>query len=42
MKMVEAADAPDGKHYLTFTNDVPGRMSRALQGFAVDGKKSAN
>ncbi len=23
----------------TFTNDVPGRISRALQGFAVDGKK---
>ncbi len=30
---------PDGKHFLTFTNDVPGRMSRALEGFAVDGKK---
>jgi protein-L-isoaspartate(D-aspartate) O-methyltransferase len=38
-KIVEADDAPEGKHYITFTNDVPGRMSRALQGFAVDGKK---
>jgi protein-L-isoaspartate(D-aspartate) O-methyltransferase len=28
-----------GKHYLQFTNDVKGRTSRALQGFAVDGKK---
>jgi protein-L-isoaspartate(D-aspartate) O-methyltransferase len=32
-------DIPEGKNYLSFTNDVPGRMSRALQGFAVDGKK---
>jgi protein-L-isoaspartate(D-aspartate) O-methyltransferase len=39
MKLTDGADAPDGKRYLTFTNDVPGRMSRALQGFAVDGKK---
>jgi protein-L-isoaspartate(D-aspartate) O-methyltransferase len=39
MKIVEAPDAPEGKHYITFINDVPGRMSRALQGFAVDGKK---
>jgi len=31
--------APEGKRYLSFTNDTPGRMSRALQGFAVDGKK---
>jgi protein-L-isoaspartate(D-aspartate) O-methyltransferase len=30
---------PEGKRYLSFTNDTPGRMSRALQGFAVDGKK---
>jgi protein-L-isoaspartate(D-aspartate) O-methyltransferase len=30
---------PEGKSYLSFTNDVAGRMSRALQGFAVDGKK---
>ncbi|HEY2760918.1 MAG TPA: protein-L-isoaspartate(D-aspartate) O-methyltransferase, partial [Pirellulales bacterium] len=39
MKVVEAPDAPEGKRYIQFTNDVPGRMSRALQGFAVDGKK---
>jgi protein-L-isoaspartate(D-aspartate) O-methyltransferase len=35
----EAADAPEGKHVLSFTNEVPGRMSRALQGFAA--KRSA-
>jgi protein-L-isoaspartate(D-aspartate) O-methyltransferase len=34
-----SGSGPDGKHFLTFTNDVPGRMSRALQGFALDGKK---
>ena len=32
-------NGPEGKSYLSFTNDVAGRMSRALQGFAVDGKK---
>lgn len=35
----EIADAPDGKRVLSFTNEVPGRMSRALQGFALDGKQ---
>ena len=39
MKIIKAPDAPEGSHYITFINDVPGRMSRALQGFAVDGKK---
>ncbi len=39
MKVSGAADAPDQQHYLVFTNDVPGRMSRALQGFAIDGSK---
>ncbi len=38
MKVEKADDAPDGKHYLKFTNEVPGRMSRALEGFAIDGK----
>ena len=35
----EGVGAPEGKQYLSFTNDIPGRISRALQGFAVDGKK---
>ena len=34
-----SGSGPDGKSYLSFSNDVPGRMSRALQGFAVDGKR---
>ncbi|MCC7083910.1 MAG: protein-L-isoaspartate(D-aspartate) O-methyltransferase [Pirellulales bacterium] len=35
----DVLDAPDGHRVLLFTNDVPGRMSRALQGFAIDGKQ---
>jgi hypothetical protein len=30
--------APDGKQVLRFKNDVPGRGSRALQAFAIDGR----
>jgi protein-L-isoaspartate(D-aspartate) O-methyltransferase len=39
MKVVTGPGAPDGERCVTFTNDVPGRGSRALQGFAVDGRK---
>jgi protein-L-isoaspartate(D-aspartate) O-methyltransferase len=39
MKVVTGSDAPDGKNYITFTNSEPGRNSRALQGFAIDGRK---
>jgi protein-L-isoaspartate(D-aspartate) O-methyltransferase len=35
----EADDAPQGKHFLTFSNTEPGRASLALQGLAVDGRK---
>ncbi len=31
--------APSGKHYMTFSNEVPGRGSQALQGLAVDGRE---
>jgi protein-L-isoaspartate(D-aspartate) O-methyltransferase len=31
-------DAPQGKRYITFKNETPGRGCQALQGFAVDGK----
>ncbi|HEY1597959.1 MAG TPA: protein-L-isoaspartate(D-aspartate) O-methyltransferase [Pirellulales bacterium] len=33
--------APDGKHVITFTNDVPGRSARALQAIAIDGRAVA-
>ena len=39
MKVVDAADAPAGQRYVTFTNSEPGRGCRALQGFAIDGRK---
>ena len=39
MKVVTGSDAPDGKNYVTFTNNVSGRGCRALQGFAIDGRK---
>ncbi len=39
MKVVTAADAPQGKRYVTFSNSTPGRGCRALQGFAIDGRK---
>jgi len=37
--LVEAADSPSGKHYLSFRNTTPGRPSQALQGLAIDGRK---
>jgi protein-L-isoaspartate(D-aspartate) O-methyltransferase len=39
LKVVEAKDAPEGSHYVTFSNSTQGRGSHALQGFAVDGRK---
>ena len=39
MKVVTAQDAPEGEHYATFSNDVAGGNSRAVQGFAIDGRK---
>ena len=31
--------SPAGEHYLSFENDEPGHASRALQGFAIDGRE---
>jgi protein-L-isoaspartate(D-aspartate) O-methyltransferase len=39
MKVATGAGAPEGRNYATFTNTEPGRPSRALQSFAVDGRK---
>ena len=39
LQLVEAKDAPEGKHYVTFSNTAPGRGAHALQGLAVDGRK---
>jgi protein-L-isoaspartate(D-aspartate) O-methyltransferase len=39
LELVEADDAPQGRRYLTFRNQEPGRNSHALQGLAVDGRQ---
>ncbi|MFN0021295.1 MAG: protein-L-isoaspartate(D-aspartate) O-methyltransferase [Pirellulaceae bacterium] len=33
------AQAPDGEHYVSFTNDEPGVSAHLLQGFGIDGRK---
>ena len=38
LELITAKDAPEGNHYATFTNTVPGRSATALQGLAVDGR----
>jgi protein-L-isoaspartate(D-aspartate) O-methyltransferase len=37
LKWEEDDKAPEGKHYITFENDVPGRSSHLLQGLPLDG-----
>lgn len=32
-------DAPDGKQFVRFTNDTPGRPTRMMQGLGLDGRK---
>jgi protein-L-isoaspartate(D-aspartate) O-methyltransferase len=39
LKIVTDKTAPEGEHYVVFSNDLPGRNSHALQGFAIDGRK---
>jgi protein-L-isoaspartate(D-aspartate) O-methyltransferase len=39
LQLITADDAPEGEHYVLFSNTEPGRASRALQGLAVDGRK---
>jgi protein-L-isoaspartate(D-aspartate) O-methyltransferase len=39
LETAEGNDAPEGEHYAVFHNEIPGRNSHALQGFAVDGRK---
>lgn len=39
LTLVEADDAPEGKHYARFENSEPGRGAQALQGMAVDGRR---
>jgi protein-L-isoaspartate(D-aspartate) O-methyltransferase len=39
LALEEKVDAPEGAHYVTFSNSQPGRGAQALQGMAVDGRK---
>ena len=39
LKVVTDEKAPSGEHYVTFTNEHPGRGAQALQGMAVDGQQ---
>jgi protein-L-isoaspartate(D-aspartate) O-methyltransferase len=39
MTVREEGDAPFGKKYVRFENETPGRASRLLQGFALDGRQ---
>lgn len=39
LKLHEAADAPEGTHFITFSNREPGRGAQALQGLAIDGRQ---
>ena len=39
LELVADGDAPSGEWYVRFSNSEPGRGCRALQGFAVDGRK---
>jgi protein-L-isoaspartate(D-aspartate) O-methyltransferase len=42
LTLVDApSKAPDGKRFITFRNEQPGRGCQALQGFGVDGRKVA-
>lgn len=35
-------DAPEGQHYISFSNDNPGQPAHLLQGFAIDGREVGN
>lgn len=39
VKWDSGPDAPDGEHFVTFTNDEPGLSAHLLQGFPIDGRK---
>lgn len=39
MTVKEGPDTPDGKKYVRFQNDTPGRASRMMQGLALDGRQ---
>ncbi len=38
MQVIDTDKAPEGKNFIRFTNDTPGRQSRMLQGLGIDGR----
>ena len=42
LKWKEDPLAPNGQHYVRFTNKVPGAHAHLMQGFAIDGRKVPN
>ena len=39
LTLEEGSDAPSGKHFVQFKNNVPGQLAQLMQGFACDGRK---
>ena len=39
MQVIDAADAPHGRHFLRFRNSVPSRLAQAQQHVTLDGRK---
>jgi protein-L-isoaspartate(D-aspartate) O-methyltransferase len=38
LEWIEDSDAPDGKHFITFTNQIAGQAAHLLQGIPIDGR----
>jgi len=39
MQIIDTEKAPDGKQFVRFTNETPGRQTRMMQGLGLDGRK---
>lgn len=39
LTLEQGDDAPSGKHFVQFKNNVPGQLAQLMQGFACDGRK---
>jgi protein-L-isoaspartate(D-aspartate) O-methyltransferase len=39
MQIIDNEKAPDGKQFVRFTNETPGRQTRMMQGLGLDGRK---
>lgn len=39
LTLEESDQAPSGKHYVQFKNNVPGQLAQLMQGFSIDGRQ---